>query len=227
MDEREDATGPNEGSADAAAWFAAGTATAFVVGSLIYALKRSLRQRRPSSRKRAAFVAYLREHLADAHAATTVVDQLRATHAGMAEGALAARLHDEFQDEQAVLTAVLADCGGSPRPLKRAAGDAADARVRGVADGSPGGRSLFRTLEALAIGVQGKRCLWRALQVLPGAPAPQGRSFVALEAQALDQWDAIDRWRRSLAVDTFAGTHEAVGDDLRQESFAWPEGSVH
>jgi hypothetical protein len=208
------------------AWIA-GTATALAVGSFIYVvLNRSMR-RRPSSQKRDRFVAYLREHLAGARVATAIVEQLRETHPGTSVGALAARLFDEFQDEQNVLTSLLADCGASPRTFRHAAGDVAGAAVKDAAGGSPGDPGLFRTLEALAIGVQGKRCLWRALQVLPGAPAPEGRTVVALEAQALDQWDAIDRCRRSLVVDTFAGTEQATGDDLRQESFSWPEGSVH
>jgi hypothetical protein len=224
MEERQDVAAANGPSGLSPAWIA-GTATALAVGSFIFVLNRSLR-RRPSSQKR-AFVAYLREHLAGARVATAIVDQLRATHPGTSVAALAARLFDELHDEQNVLISLLADCGASPRAFKPAAGDVAGAAVKDAAGGSPGDPGLFRTLEALAIGVQGKRCLWRALQVLPGAPAPDGRTFVDLEAQALDQWDAIDRCRRSLVVDTFAATQQTTGDDLRQESFSWPEGSVH
>jgi hypothetical protein len=64
--------------------------------------------------------------------------------------------------------------------------------------------SLFRTLEALAIGVQGKRCLWRAAQTLAALPHPPGRrSFFELEADAVRQWEAIERHRRSLVPRTF------------------------
>ena len=224
MEERQDVAAANGVSGLSPAWIA-GTATALAVGSFIVVLNRSLR-RRPSSQKRARFVAYLREHLSGARVAAAIVAQLRATHPGTSVGALAVRLFDELQDEQSVLIALLAECGASPRTFRHAAGDVAGAAVKEAAGGSPGDPGLFRTLEALAIGVQGKRCLWRALQVLPGAPAPGGRTFVDLEAQALDQWDAIDRCRRSLVVDTFAGTQQAT-DDLRQEYFSWPEGSVH
>jgi hypothetical protein len=67
-----------------------------------------------------------------------------------------------------------------------------------------GDLSLFRTLEALAIGVQGKRCLWRAAQALVALPHPSGRrSFVELEADAVRQWETIEQHRRSLVPDTF------------------------
>jgi hypothetical protein len=74
-----------------------------------------------------------------------------------------------------------------------------------VAGGAPGDLSLFRTLEALAIGVQGKRCLWRAAQALVGLPHPPGhRSFVELEADAVHQWETIEQHRRSLVAATFS-----------------------
>ena len=76
--------------------------------------------------------------------------------------------------------------------------------LRVVAGGAPGDLSLFRTLEALAIGVQGKRCLWRAAQALVALPHPPGRrSFVELEADAVRQWETIERHRRSLVPRTF------------------------
>jgi hypothetical protein len=196
-------------SGDATAWlFAAGTAVALAIGTVMYAVERTARrQRRPSVERRANLAAYLREHLAGAQAATAVVDQLRRNRAGTSEGALAARLHDEFLEEQEVLKWLLADIGVSATSMKQRAGHAMGTVLRSVAGGVRGELSLFRTLEALTIGVQGKRCLWRALQGLPGMPAPEGRSFVALEAQALEQWEAIDAQRRSLAIDTFARTY--------------------
>ena len=70
---------------------------------------------------------------------------------------------------------------------------------------APGDLSLFRTLEALAIGVQGKRCLWRAAQALAGLAHPPGhRSFVELEADAVHQWETIARHRRSVVPGTFS-----------------------
>ena len=64
--------------------------------------------------------------------------------------------------------------------------------------------SLFRTLESLAIGVQGKRCMWRALESLLGdQPIPSARSLGGLEAMAVRQWEAIEERRRALVGETF------------------------
>jgi hypothetical protein len=71
--------------------------------------------------------------------------------------------------------------------------------------GRPGELSLFRTVEALAIGVQGKRCLWRAAQALePPLRAPGPRTFADLEADAILQWEMIERYRASLSPLTFS-----------------------
>ncbi|MCA1650403.1 MAG: hypothetical protein LC753_09015 [Acidobacteria bacterium] len=84
------------------------------------------------------------------------------------------------------------------------AGRATGSALGVVAGGAPGDLSLFRALEALAIGVQGKRCLWRAAQALVAFPHPPGhRSFVELEADAVGQWETIERHRRSVVPRTF------------------------
>ena len=69
---------------------------------------------------------------------------------------------------------------------------------------APGELSLLRTLEALSIGVQGKRCMWRALQNLRTSPG--GMDFVELEAKAIRQWEAIEERRRHLVVRTLSAT---------------------
>jgi hypothetical protein len=72
-----------------------------------------------------------------------------------------------------------------------------------TAGGAPGELSLLRTLEGLSIGVQGKRCMWRALQKVTAAG---GMDFLALETKAIRQWEAIEDRRRDLAARTFPAT---------------------
>ena len=63
---------------------------------------------------------------------------------------------------------------------------------------------MLRTLEALSVGVQGKRCMWRALQNLHPVPSTvHNIDFGELEAKALRQWDAIEECRRGLVARTF------------------------
>lgn len=96
--------------------------------------------------------------------------------------------------------------GASGRSTKRAAGYVSGALLSGIAGGEPGDLSLFRTLEALAIGVQGKRCMWRALQHYTVPSTVRDVNFLELEAKALRQWEAIEERRRALVARTFAAT---------------------
>jgi hypothetical protein len=120
------------------------------------------------------------------------------------EGTLFGSLYEQFRDDRGVVEGILAELGDTPRSAKRFAGRATGRALRVVAGGVPGDLSLFRTLEALAIGVQGKRCLWRAAQALVALPPPPGRrSFAELEADAVRQWETIEQHRRSLVPATF------------------------
>jgi hypothetical protein len=75
------------------------------------------------------------------------------------------------------------------------------------AGGEPGALSLLRTLEALAVGVQGRRCLRRALQNLRAVPSTvDGMTFMELEAKAVRQCEAIEECRRALVPRTFSMT---------------------
>ena len=147
---------------------------------------------------------YLREHLSGADAAIHVVDRLRHAHDRADERVLFARLFDEFQEERQVLHALVTRLGESPQSVKRLAGKVAGSIVETVVRTHDDDLSLFRTLEALAIGVQGKRCLWRSLQSLdPPMRAPGYRNFAELESMAVRQWEVIEQRRRALASETF------------------------
>ena len=163
--------------------------------------------RSASARQRRALIAYLRDHLGGADMAIRVVRRLGSTHDGTEDGALFQRLANEFAQDRSAVRAVLAHLGASGRSLKRAAGFASGSVLSVTAGGEPGDLSLLRTVEALAIGVQGKRCLWRALQNLH-VPASvngmSGMSFGDLEARAVRQWEAIEERRRALVELTFA-----------------------
>jgi hypothetical protein len=170
----------------------------------------ALRRSKPSQGdqdrdKRKALATYLRDHLAGADTAIQVVQGLRDAYRGSPEGILFGSLYDQFREDRGVVEGILAELGYTSRSTKRLAGRATGNALRVVAGGAPGDLSLFRTFEALAIGVQGKRCLWRAAQALVGLPHPPGRrSFVELEADAVGQWETIERHRRSVVPGTFS-----------------------
>jgi hypothetical protein len=164
----------------------------------------TMRNRSPATDKRRALITYLREHLSGADFAIIVVDRLRYTHAGTREGGLFARLSAEFKGDRDVVRALLGQLGASDRSVKRLASHASAAVISLTAGGEPGDLSLLRTLEALSIGVQGKRCMWRALQAVEThVRPPTDKSFSELESKAVEQWDAIEERRSAVAAKTF------------------------
>jgi len=176
-------------------------AAAVAVGLTTW-LARPARRSRRSTRGRQALIAYLRDHLSGSDVAVGVVHRLVSTDQTVVDRPLFRRLAKEFEEDRSVVRALLNELGASGRSIKRAAGIASGAVLSVTAGGAPGELSLLRTLEALSIGVQGKRCMWRALQTL--RPSSGGMDFVELEAKAIRQWEAIEERRRDLVVRTFA-----------------------
>ena len=170
------------------------------------ALRRSKRrQGDQDGDKRRALATYLRDHLGGADTAIQIVQGLSDAYQGGPEGTLFASLYERFREDRSIIEGILAALGYTSLSVKRVAGRATGSALRTVAGGAPGDLSLVRTLEALAIGVQGKRCLWRAAQALGSLPHPPGRrSFAELEADAVRQWETIERHRRSVVPGTFS-----------------------
>jgi len=176
-------------------------AVAVAVGLTTW-LARPVRPSSASRRRRQALITYLRDHLSGSDVGIGVVHRLVSTNHGDIARPLFQRLANEFEEDRAVVRAVLTELGASERSIKRAVGVASGAVLSVTAGGEPGELSLLRTLEALAIGVQGKRCMWRALQNLRTSVG--GMDFVELEAKAIRQWEAIEEHRRSLVARTFS-----------------------
>lgn len=147
---------------------------------------------------------YLADHLTGSDAAFAVVKGVRESYVAAGDAELFERLYYEFAEERTILRAMMRALGGSPFKAKRLIGHAGSILQTG-AGGKSGDLALFRTLESLAVGVQGKRCLWRAAQRLePSLQSPTTKTFQALEMQATAQWEHIEQRRLALASRTFA-----------------------
>jgi hypothetical protein len=156
-------------------------------------------------RRRRALVTYLLEHLSLSEIALRMLRRLASTQSDPGDRVLFGRLAHELEEDRSVVRALLTRLDASDRSIKRVAGIASGAIISAASGGQPGDLSLLRTLEALAVGAQGKRCMWRALQKLDLPPLPgRGMDFVELEAKALRQWDAIEERRCGLAPKTFS-----------------------
>ena len=163
----------------------------------------------PDEVRHEALAAYLHDHLGGAEVAIQVVERLRRTSTSADERMFFEWLYRQLDQDREVVELLLQGLGASPMSAKRFAGHASGALLKFLAGGARGDLALFRTLEALAIGVQGKRCMWRALQFLrPGLAVP-GRPLTDLESDALRQWEAIEERRRALVPQTFAAAEDA------------------
>jgi hypothetical protein len=155
--------------------------------------------------QREAFVTYLHDHLSGSDIAIQTVEHLRRSHAGTAAGRLFGSLFAEFNVD---VTSSVPCCANLAHRRTRS-----NAQRRSLADGcwrrwrvgKKGDLTLVRTLEALAVGVQGKRCLWQAAQELkPRLRAASHGRLRELEQTAVRQWKTIEQQRRALAPQTVA-----------------------
>ena len=182
----------------------AAVGTGLMLGAAVVAWsRRRMSAHENADDKRIALATYLREHLSGSDAAIRVVERLRRTHAGTGEGRLFAALFVDFQNERDVVRAALGELGASTLSAKRMMAGAGGVFLATAASSERGSLAFFRTLEGLAIGVQGKRLLWRAMQALEPPFLEISRSRLReLEARAVRQWDAIDERRRAWARST-------------------------
>lgn len=114
-----------------------------------------------------SFSIYLRDHLAGAEAATQIVRRLRRYPDDASIGESMARLALQVDEERAVLRSVIERispeeqaAGLTKQAIGMAGGLLAWARQMALPGRTP---SLVEDLEALAVGVWGKRLLWGAL----------------------------------------------------------------
>ena len=68
-----------------------------------------------------------------------------------------------------------------------------------------GGLGLLQSFEALALGITGKKLLWRALGTIEAdTPELQGVDLERLEARAQEQFERVEKERLHLARETFS-----------------------
>jgi hypothetical protein len=202
-------TRPTTAAMDAAPFAIAGVVA---VAALATYLARPARRSSAADEKHQSLVAYLRDHLGGADAAIHVVRGLAATHEDTPDGRLLRQLAEEFEQDRATVRALRAHLGASARSPKRVAGRGPAALLRFAAGGRPGQLSLLRTLEGIVI--QGKRCMWRALQTLDTGAVDSPDQPRGVGSKAVRQWEAVEGRPQVLAAMTFAmlgtNTHPRV-----------------
>lgn len=152
---------------------------------------------------------YLNDHFAGGTAALELLRHLERTHAGTAIAREASVLEADISADHRELEGIMNRAGVSPGVVRRAAAwlteKAAELKTR-VDDPADGALRLLETLEALSLGVEGKRLLWKGLAVA-GADVPslRGIDFDRLEQRAQDQRRRVEQMRLDAASAALGG----------------------
>jgi hypothetical protein len=147
---------------------------------------------------------YLNDHLAGSEAGLQLIARLAEDYPDTEFADGLRSLHAEIEEDQQELKRLLERVADGGSTIKQAAGWVAEKLTRlklGLTTAEP--LALFEALEALSLGILGKRALWRGLAVIAAD------TLADLERRALDQWERVEGWRLNAAERAFT---ERVGD---------------
>jgi hypothetical protein len=147
---------------------------------------------------------YLHDHLAGSEFAIDLLQSLRDHYAGEPLGELAAALIIEVQRDRETLQLIADQVGkGSPNLKEAAAWVAEKASRLKLTHEDKMGLGTFQALETLALGMQGRLALWRALRVVSGDSRLQSVNFDELISRAQNQYEQVEKSRLALASAIF------------------------
>jgi len=151
---------------------------------------------------------YLNDHLAGAMLGSALAEQLRQKNEGTPLGNVMSSLAPQIEEDRKTLMDLMDRLGTSRNPVKLATAWLAEKTTRpkfsGLTSGGPG-VGTFMALESLALGVEGKVSLWKALKEVPDQYGP-------LESVDLD--DLVERaeaQRNALERERIAAGKRALG----------------
>jgi len=147
---------------------------------------------------------YLNDHLAGSVGAIELLDEVIEHHSEDRFGNIFRDWRGEIQADQAALRNLIRKLGAEESAVRKAGAWVAEkfSRIKiGDLDDSAG---LLQALEALALGITGKRLLWRSLAAIaPDYPALQGTDFGELEKRAQEQFERVETLRLEMAREAF------------------------
>ena len=146
---------------------------------------------------------YLNDHLAGATGACEVARNAAEKYAGSPHHGFLQQFLVEVEEDRATLEELIRTVGGTPSPLKQAGAWIMEkvSRVK-LSPGGTGSEelSILLTLETLSIGVEGKICLWKALEQAAAEHTELGKiDFKDLQARAQRQREGLERERLAAA----------------------------
>lgn len=145
---------------------------------------------------------YLNDHLAGSIGAVELVERVIRENEGDPFARRLEAILGEIRQDQAVLQELIERSGSGENPLKKAGAWLAEKAGRVKLGGTDEPRELSRmeVLEMLAMGIHGKRALWRALRTVAGKHAVlRDLDLDLLERRALEQHDRVEEMRLAAA----------------------------
>ena len=147
---------------------------------------------------------YLNDHLAGSVAAIELLEKVIEHHSEDRFGKIFRDWRGDIQADQETLRNLIQRLGAQESAIRKAGAWVAEkfSRIKmGDVDDSAG---LLQAVEALALGITGKRLLWRALAAItPNFAALQGTDFGELEKRAQEQFERVETLRLEMAREAF------------------------
>jgi hypothetical protein len=147
---------------------------------------------------------YLNDHLAGSVGALELLDRLIAACEGKPLERFFGDLRREIEEDQAQLKELMGKLGVGESTALKAGAWLAEKLSRSKIELGEGDIGIFLALEALIIGITGKRSLWRALESASRAIPGLGRlDYSGLEKRAIEQCERVEARRLEIARTAF------------------------
>jgi hypothetical protein len=163
-----------------------------------------------------ALAHYLQDHLAGSVAALQLMETLAEHERGRPLERKLRALHAEVTEEQQTLREILDRIQGDESRLKQVAAwltEKMHAARLALAERAHPALARLDGLESLALGLQGKLALYRALEdAVPNDPRLGGYPFAALQARTVLQHGMVERERMDAAREAFGTAATAAAE---------------
>ena len=157
---------------------------------------------------------YLNDHLAGSVGALEHLDHWIKLCDGKPLAKFFAGLREEIETDQKTLLELMRTLGTKESSIRRAGAWVAEKFSRAslaIAGEESGGLDLVLALETIAMGITGKKLLWRALAATD-LPRRGNIDFVELEQRAEEQIARVDLERMRVAREAFSGNRVRAED---------------
>jgi hypothetical protein len=151
-----------------------------------------------------ALASYLNDHLAGSVAAIELLDHLIDEHKGHRFEKFLVDLRDDVHADQEVLQNLMRKLDLEESSVRKAGAWIVEKIGQAKIALSGDSVGLLQAMEALALGVTGKKLLWRALRTVEAELSQlQGIDLSRLEQRAADQFERVEKERLHLSREAF------------------------